>query len=156
MNNLNEALLFQPGLPARSKMRGVGMIEVMFAVLLLGIGMMGIASMQSRVLRSSQGSMRRTQAVAESNAILDAMRANLAVARNNGYNMSMASAPCAPPAAGDLSANDRNWWIKSMQSAIGPDTCGSVSCAANICTIVVKWPDNRSSSGDSLTTVARL
>ena len=55
--------------------RGVGLIEVMVAVLILGVGLLGIAAMQTTALRNSQSSLERSQAVMQTYAILDAMRA---------------------------------------------------------------------------------
>ena len=81
------------GSPA--SMRGVGLVEVLVAVLVLAIGLLGIAALQATTLRNSQSSIERTQAVVQTYTILDAMRANLNVARGGGYNMALT---CAPPA----------------------------------------------------------
>lgn len=131
------------------------MIEVLIAVLILGIGMLGIAAMQAGALRNSQSSMQQSQAVIEANAILDAMRANLTVARANGYNLTMAASPCTAPASSDLATNDQNWWITSLHNTMGAGSCGSINCASNVCTIAVRWNDNLTGS-DSISAVGRL
>lgn len=64
----------------RNSMAGVGLVEVMISVLVLGVGMLGIAAMQATALRNSQSSLERSQAVIQAYTIFDAMRANLAVA----------------------------------------------------------------------------
>ena len=81
----------------RSAARGVGLIEVLIAVLVMAIGLLGIAAMQATALRNSQSSLERSQAVIQSYGILDAMRANLDVARAGTYNT--ADFVCDPPAA---------------------------------------------------------
>ena len=54
-------------LPFRSgaRQRGVGLIEVLIAVLVMAIGMLGIAALQSITLKNSGGAAERTQAVIE-------------------------------------------------------------------------------------------
>lgn len=131
--------------------RGVGLIEVMIALLVLGVGLLGIAAMQATALRNSQSSLERTQAVIQSYAILDAMRANLAEARIGSYNIGMT---CDAPSTGNLVANDLNQWIVSMKTALNESACGSINCSSERCDVTVQWDDSRggtsSESGDTL------
>jgi type IV pilus assembly protein PilV len=127
-----------------SAVRGVGLIEVLVAVLVLAIGLLGVAAMQATALRNSQSSLERSQGVMHVYTILDAMRANPNAARAGGYNMGMT---CAVPAAGDLVANDKRAWIDMLQQNLGPTACGQVACVGALCTISVRWDDSRGSSG---------
>src|SRR3546814_2402887 len=68
-------------------MRGTTLSEVLIAVLVLGIGMLGIASLQATSLRNSQSSLERSQAVIATYAIIDAMRANRNDALAGAYNI---------------------------------------------------------------------
>src|SRR5690606_10519903 len=61
---------------SRSRMRGISLIEVMVSVLVLGVGLLGIAAMQSVALRGGQSSLESTQAVMQTTAIIEAIRAN--------------------------------------------------------------------------------
>ena len=54
--------------------RGAGLLEVLIAVLVMGIGLLGIAALQATALRNAQSSMERSQAVVQAYAILDSMR----------------------------------------------------------------------------------
>ncbi|MFL8092610.1 prepilin-type N-terminal cleavage/methylation domain-containing protein, partial [Xanthomonas vasicola] len=47
----------------RKSMSGIGLIEVLISVVILGVGMLGIAAMQATALRNSQSSLERSQAV---------------------------------------------------------------------------------------------
>ena len=80
-----------------SRQRGVGLVEVLVAVTVLAIGMLGIAAMQATALRNRQSAVERSEAVVHSYAILERMRANHAVASNGGYDL--AAMTCNPPTA---------------------------------------------------------
>lgn len=124
--------------------RGASLIEVLIAAVILGFGMLGVAALQSLAMRNSQSALERSQAVMHGYTILDAMRANAQVADNNGYNMART---CAAPAAGDLSANDRRNWIRSLQARLGTAACGTIDCKAGNCKVTVEWNDSRGTGG---------
>jgi type IV pilus assembly protein PilV len=136
-------------LPARRRQRGVSLLEVMIAVLIMGIGLLGIAAMQTTALRNSQSSLERSQAVILAYSMFDSMRANRTAALNGDYNMGKT---CTPIAAGTLADNDRRSWLQGMRSnrvlGTGDDTCGEITCPANSpCTVTVFWDDSRAASG---------
>jgi type IV pilus assembly protein PilV len=135
-----------PSAPPRLQ-RGVGLVEVLVAVVVLAFGLLGIAAMQLTSLRNSQSALERSQAIAQTYAILDAMRANRAMAITGAYNIPQT---CVAPATGDLVANDLRHWIQSMQQpqVLGTGACGSVACGATSCTITVQWDDSRAQGGD--------
>ena len=141
--------------PSRScrhprRQRGASLLEVLIAILILAIGMLGVAAMQAMSLRNSLSALERSQATVQTYAIMDAMRANIADARNNQYNLALAADPCAAPAAGGtLATRDLNAWINSLQATLGPSACGAVACAANVCEITIRWNDERGTGGDS-------
>lgn len=122
---------------------GAGLLEVMIAVLIMGIGLLGIAAMQAVALRNSQSSMERTQAVIQSYAILEAMRANRVAVIAGEYNRALV---CDPPAAvATLAQADVNAWIGSLEQTLGdsPNTCGTIACNGADCTVTVQWNDSR-------------
>ena len=80
---------------AASRQRGVGLVEVLVAVTVLAIGMLGIAAMQATALHNRQSAVERSEAVVHSYGILERMRANHAVAANGGYDL--ATMTCNPP-----------------------------------------------------------
>lgn len=131
---------------------GVGLIEVLVAVLILAVGMLGVAALQATALRNSQSSLERSQAVISSYAILDAMRANQSVVRTGAYDMDM---QCDALAGGNLSQNDRSAWITNLQTTLGEDACGEIECEAVVnsemrdCTITVQWNDARGTDGEA-------
>ena len=66
--------------------QGMSMIEVLVSVMVLGVGLLGIAAMQSIALRGGQGSLESSQAVMASNSTIEAMRANRANASAYVYD----------------------------------------------------------------------
>lgn len=129
----------------RATTRGVGLIEVLIAVLVMGIGFLGIAALQAVTLRNSQSALERSQAVVQTYAILDAMRANLAVARIGGYNLNTMT--CSAPSTGNLAANDLNDWIGDLKASLGESACGQIVCGSIDCKITVQWDDSRGTGG---------
>jgi type IV pilus assembly protein PilV len=140
------------------RMAGVGLIEVMVAVALLGFGMLGIAALQATALRNGQSAAQRSQAVVATYAILERMRANYAVAGNGGYDL--AAMTCEAPNAGDLAATDLHDWIEALHASVAPGACGQViDCGSEACKIIVEWDDSRGTAGNNaqqLVTETRL
>ena len=143
---------------------GVGLIEVLIAILVMGIGLLGIAAMQATALRNSQSSLERSQAVIHSYGILDAMRANLPVARGGGYNTT--GFLCDPPAVvTTLVTADQARWITAIEASMGENACGRIECLPIVnsqsrsCTVTVRWNDARATEGadeQEIETVSRL
>jgi type IV pilus assembly protein PilV len=132
---------------SRRRAAGVSLVEVLIAVIVLAFGLLGIAAMQITALRSSQGALQRSQAVAQSYTMFDAMRANRGSALIGRYDIPMT---CAVPDAGNLIANDLRHWITTMQlpEVLGPTACGQIACSPALCTITVQWDDSRRAGGD--------
>ena len=132
--------------------RGTSLLEVLISVLIMAVGLLGIAAMQATALRNSQGSTERSQAVVQSYAIIDAMRANRERALAGDYNTGGAWM-CAVPAGGTLANNDRARWLTSLRTTIANNVadasiCGSIQCTAatSICVVGVRWDESRSGS----------
>lgn len=135
---------------------GVGMIEVLIAIVVLAFGLLGIAALQMATLRSSQSSLERSQAMVQTYAILDAMRANREEARIGRYNLTAMT--CAAPDRGSLAMNDLANWIDSLKQTLGESACAQVVCGSVECEISVQWDDSRAKGETEKTvkTVTRL
>lgn len=128
---------------APGRVRGISLIEVMVSVLVLAVGLLGIAAMQSLALRGGQGSLESSQAVMQTGSILEAMRAN------PGVDYTMAKQCSVPTGVATLVAYDRREWIRALKNTIGSGettdttTCGQIDCNAGVCTVTVFWNDIR-------------
>lgn len=72
--------------PRRRPRQGLGLIEVLVSVLIVSVGMLGAAAMQAVTLRNGQGTYEHAQSTVLTQAMLDAMRANLQAVTTGGYN----------------------------------------------------------------------
>lgn len=139
---------------------GASLIEVLVAVMILGVGLLGIGAMQAIALRNGQSSLERTQAVIQSYAILDLVRANRANALAGYYNTPGTAPVCEAvevdpddPGGVQGAQNDVNAWLASLKTAMGSGagdttTCGALNCVANTiggatCTVTIQWDDSR-------------
>ncbi|QIM51341.1 type IV pilus modification protein PilV [Hydrogenophaga crocea] len=150
----------QAGRSARSRQRGVGLIEVLVAVLVLSLGMLGMAGLQASALKAGQSSHARSQAVMLSYYMLDMLRTDRAGAVGAAYNM---PATCDPDAIvnNDLSGNTRRHWLQSVRNTLGQSdtSCGAITCdAGGLCSITINWDDSRAGGlgNQTFTTSSRI
>lgn len=146
---------------SRSKSRGVTLIEVLVAVLILSIGLLGMAGLQARALRGSNSSMQRTQAVMLTYYAMDAMRVDKANALGSTLPYNMAKTCTVPTDTSTLANLLKRNWLESLKTNLGnvDTTCGSITCeASGRCTVEVFWDDTRAggASDQKLVTVSRL
>jgi len=71
----------------RSAQRGVTLIETLVALLVMSIGLLGVAGLQMTSLQNNRGAHMRSQASVLAYAIADRMRANRTVALASQYNV---------------------------------------------------------------------
>lgn len=120
---------------------GVSLLEILISVLIMGIGLLGIAAMQATALRNNQSSMERSQAVIQTYAMLDIMRANRDQAMIGAYNM--ANWTCSAPAADSRIGKELADWIGQLKVTMGESACGRIQCGALECRVSVQWDDSR-------------
>lgn len=143
----------QPRLAAR----GFTLLEVLITLIILSIGLLGMAALQAMALKNNQSSFQRSQAVMMTYFMLDAMRTNRSDAATGLYDMGKT---CTAPTAGSsLATHDKNFWITKLKANIGnsSETCGEVDCTTasgnTNCTVTVYWDDSRATNGSSAQTV---
>lgn len=125
---------------------GAGLLEVLIAVLIMAIGLLGIAAMQAAALRGSQSAAERGQAVIQTHTILDSMRANRKQALAGSYNLALTN---KAPTASNLITVDQANWINALQEAMGSTARGAIACGATECAITIQWDDSRSEGGSA-------
>ncbi|MEM9401986.1 MAG: type IV pilus modification protein PilV [Pseudomonadota bacterium] len=99
--------------------QGFTLIEVMIALLVLSIGLLGLAGLQVTALQNNQGAFMRSQATALAYDLADRMRANVLGTISGNYIMANAGADtdcgtatgCTPQA---MAQNDLQDWTTSI------------------------------------------
>lgn len=125
---------------------GLSLIEVLITVVLVSIGLLGLAGLQLTSVQNSNSSGERFVATTLAQDILERMRANRARAIGPGkvYNLAMGAAPGVGGVAGD----DLAAWTDALAAGL-PSGEGSVQVDnANVATIEVQWTDASDKNAD--------
>lgn len=86
----------RPSQPRRTRSQGFTLIEVLISMVILGIGLLGIAKLMLYSSRSNDSAYLRSQATALAYEMLDTMRANTTQAAAGAYDTALATAPVDP------------------------------------------------------------
>jgi type IV pilus assembly protein PilV len=115
--------------PRRSA--GFSLVEALVALVVLSIGMLGIAALYVESLRSGRTALLRTQAVTLAGDMADRIRANPTgrLAYGDAVTVNDTVAACAPGGAGctttQLAHHDKALWMRALQAAL-PGAVGTV------------------------------
>jgi len=133
-------------LPSPARVRGLSMIEVLVAIVIISLGLLGMAGLQASSLRGSQSAVYRAQAVQFAADMAERMRANLGDSRN--YTLALGAT--APSGTSVLNL-DRADWLQRLTTL--PGGLGSVAIDAvnNVATITVQWDDSRAGGSPTAT-----
>jgi type IV pilus assembly protein PilV len=141
--------------------RGFGLIEVLIAVAVVAIGLLGFAKMQALAVGSTHNSGTRAIVALQASALAGVMRANeaywaaglapatftvtgstLSDTTLNGLTTVCTSGVCTPV---QMAAFDLKNWGTSL-AAMFPSSTGTISCSTVVgspvtCTITVNWSE---------------
>jgi len=131
--------------PSRRHQAGIGMIEVLIAVLVLSIGFLGFAALEAKSLSTNNSAMARSMATINSFSILDAMRADIANAKTGAYNGTVTANACPAAGTGSLAKVQLNQWCKQLATlGAAATTTGTIKCdASGTCKITIQFDDSR-------------
>lgn len=136
-----------PGKQRPGRQHGFSLIEILIAVLVVSVGLLGIAGMQVYSLKSNQVAYMRSQAAIMAYDITDRMRANREAAMAGKYDITLAAGSAS---GGGLAANDVDGWLQTLADAMpSGDGAVAVNNANGIATITVEWLDDREQTGDA-------
>ncbi len=131
-----------------TKNAGFTLIEVLIAMLVLEVGLLGLAGLQVTSLRNNQSAYSRSQATQLSYDLADRMRAN-----STGKAVYIAILPSSATAkanclttAGcsstEMAENDLYEWNLTVTTIL-PSGIATITVAANVFTISITWDDDR-------------
>ena len=131
--------------------RGFTLVEALIALLVLSIGLLGVAGMQLASLQSNYGAFQRSQATFLAQDIADRMRANRTAALASAYDFAYGTA--APGAPANTAEIDIAMWKTRLAATLPPGASGLPADdpdgeivtvpATGIVTIRIRWDDSR-------------
>ncbi len=123
---------------------GFTLLEVLIAVVVLSIGLLGLAGLQTTGLRNNQDAYARTQAATLANDMADRIRANMAGFNAGNYDNTASttatcnSSGCTPQ---QMAEHDTSLWNTAL--AVLPSGQGTVATNAGLVTVTVMWDNSR-------------
>lgn len=134
----------------RHAQRGVGLIEVLIAVLVLSFGMLGMIGLQTWSLRANQSALERGMATAQAYSIIDTLRADRIAASNGVYDIGLGddtpelteaekdAGVSLPPPDAALAL-----WREEVKGSLNDSATSSVDCNGFTCEVIIRWNDSR-------------
>lgn len=150
-------------LPPQKKQRGVSMVEVLVALVIIALALLGTAGLQAHAMRLNQGGQFRSQAIFLVADLAERMEANKAGSVAGSYILATASTAPALNTSCDTSVTaftatacdstalatyDLAQWQNAVATTL-PQSSWSVSRSGanpSTYTIVVNWVDRRSNT----------
>ena len=119
--------------------RGSTLIEVLVAILITAIGVMGAAAVQLNAVKFNQTAKFRSTAVFLANDIADRLRANRTAALNGNYDIAMDD---DAPSGSNIEAVDLGEWLGELALRM-PSGDGEVARDDRRFTITIQWDESR-------------
>jgi type IV pilus assembly protein PilV len=133
---------------------GFTLIEAMVSLVVLAVGMLGIAAMYIESIRSGHMSVSYTNAVMLTTDMADRIRANSLglngyIGAGNGNGIAGGNNNCVNGAAdctaGQMAADDLFWWYESVKNLMPVGRSATVAVVNNApvdqYTITLTWPE---------------
>lgn len=129
------------------RVAGFALLEVLVTLLILSVGLLGLAGLQAHSLRTNMSAYQRTQASVLAMDIVDRMRANRDAALKGEYDLKFSDSSGVSQDA--LAKSDQTEWLQQLSDPsllAGGD--GAIDCTTSspVCIVTVQWNDNRGSA----------
>jgi type IV pilus assembly protein PilV len=120
-----------------SSAAGFTLVEILVTLVVMSVGLLGIAALHTASLRNNLDSALRSQASALAADIADRMRSNRAAALAGQYDIALA-ATVTVGAGSPLADRDKDAW-KDLLAQVLPNGDGSVTRSGDVFVITVQW-----------------
>ena len=106
-------------IPQRTSQGGFTLLEVLVSALILAIGLVGVAGLQTMSLKNNQSAYMRSQATALAYDLADRMRSNVDAANAGSYDPAAAAAQASCTTAigcstQQMAQNDMSEWLTAL------------------------------------------
>jgi len=132
------------------KQRGFTMAEVLVSMLILAVGLLGMAGLQVNGLRNNQSGYFRSQATTIAYDLADRMRANRAGNYLGVPNPPVLQAACLTTAGcttAQMAQHDMAEWNAAI-GAVLPSGTGTLVASGSGFDITIQWDDNKDNAVD--------
>lgn len=144
--------------PLLSRQRGMSMTETLVAVVVLAVGLLGVAGMQTTNIRNSQSASQRTMAVVLVSNMAERIRANRALAGSGVF--ALAKTCDALSLSGSIQNVEKTNWLAEIRLALGAvnTSCGEVvyDQTNRQYSVIVSWSDARGTAGAASQSVRQV
>ena len=131
------------------RQHGVGMIEVLIAIVVVALGVLSISRMQTSMVRANQSALLRSEVSIQVYNMLDRLRSDRQAALNGVYDRGFDDARPSTTACEDLPdyvnltlpVNETMEWLCALEKL--PAGAGSIDTSGTIVTVAVRWDDSR-------------
>ncbi len=122
--------------------RGFSLIESLVSLLVLSVGLLGVAALQLSSLKANHDAATHSQATFLAYDIIDRMRANRGAALAGAYDIALGEAP----AAGTVAGNDLTQWKQEISAtlpagSVAADGAVVLDPATQVVTVTLQWDD---------------
>lgn len=122
---------------------GVTLIEILVAVLVLSIGALSMSALQLRSVKTNQEALQYSMAVIQAHSISDAIYVARQKALDGEFNIALNEQ--VPTKNLNFVYTNLYNWRQSIKALLGQQASGAVNCIDTICTITVKWHEDKNS-----------
>lgn len=123
--------------------KGATLIEVLVTLLVLSVGLLGMAGLQAISIKSNHSSYYRSQATFLAYDITERMRANRTSALSGSYSSTtFPNSSAEHDVTGNRAAQDKAEWLNSLAVTL-PSGTGKVQINSGVATIEIRWDDSR-------------
>ncbi|QBR84305.1 type IV pilus modification protein PilV [Legionella israelensis] len=129
----------------RNQQKGTTLIEVLVSVVVIAIGLLGIAALQGHSTRYNHSAHLRSIAISQVNNMVDRMYANLEGVEAGHYNNITGIPPdpnCTTCTLSQIAQRDTNQW-NTTNAQLLPSGQGTVTVNGNRHIITLRWDGNR-------------
>ena len=131
--------------------RGTTLIEVLIALVVLAIGLLGMALLQVTSVQSNHSAYYRSQVTLLAADLADRMRANRTAALTDAYEFDFPAPSSEHSVSGTQAQKDTAEWLNTLALTL-PEGTGQVEKTGTLVTISVRWNDSRGGIKESAST----
>lgn len=125
--------------------KGISLLEVLIALVILSVGLLGLAQLQITGIKQNHDAWLRSQATNLTYDMLDRLRVNRNAARGGNYNQTFANIACDRNIvlSGNVTQRDLAEWNNMIACSL-PDGSGQITHHGdNQFTVEIRWNEDR-------------